>query len=94
MSKLLLNTGLVPLYDANGSPIEPGRIVLSDELGDDAAALEESGALVHVKPSELPEEEKHSLLSDAAREHASGNAARASGDDAGVKKSSSKGGQS
>lgn len=89
MTKLLLNTGLVPLYNKHGAPIPSGGIVLDEELDE---ATEESVVLVHVKPGDLPE--SHAHLSAAARKHLRGNADARSGDDAGVKQSTSKGGQS
>jgi len=91
MTKLMLNTGLVPLYTSTGAPVAPGGIVLDDEI-DDAAALQADGVLVHVKPSELPDDAEN--LSPAARDHASGNADARSGDDATVKTTTSKGGKS
>lgn len=81
MTKLLLNTATVPVYTDAGAPVAPGGIVLSDEM-EHHQLLEDDGVLVYVKPSELPEDLEH--LTDAAREHVSGNAESGSGDDASV----------
>jgi hypothetical protein len=95
MTKMLLNTGSVPLYTSEGAPIPPGGIVTDDELDDGHEALVEDGTLKYVRPAELDDQEDLSNLSAAAQEHASGNAERGSGDDASVKKeSTSKGGKS
>lgn len=93
MTRLLLNTGSTPLHTEAGEPIPPGGIVTNDELGPEYDGLEGEGVLVHVRPSELPEDEKHSLLSKAAREHLAGNADAKSSDDADVK-AAKKGSQS
>lgn len=96
MTKLLLNTGSL-LHDAEGRPVPPGQIVLSDEM-ETADELEAQGALVHVKPSDLPEDLGDALLSEAALEHAwrGRNAEASSGDDAPVSTSTRtrRGGQS
>lgn len=91
MTRLLLNTDSVPLYTESGAPIPPGGIVTSDELGPEHDG---SAVLVHVKPSELPQDPDASLLSQAAREHLAGNADAPVRDDAGVKANPSKGGKS
>jgi hypothetical protein len=91
VTKMLLNTGSTVLHTNTGAPVPPGGIVTDDEM-DAHEALMDDGVLVHVRPSELPDDAEN--LSDAAREHASGNAAPAVGDDAGVKQSPSKGGKS
>lgn len=101
MTKLLLNTGTL-LHDLDGRPVEPGGIVLDDELGPEAQALQDDGQLVYLTPASVPLEDA-TLLSAAAREHleewaaskAGGNAEPHSGDDAGVSKATtSKGGKS
>lgn len=93
MTKMLLNTGSVPLYDIKGAPIPPGAIVLDDELDPSHEALVDDGTLVYVRPSSLPEDVDH--VSAAAQEHASGNAEAAVRDDAAVQTTpKAKGGQS
>lgn len=89
MTKLLLNAALVTLYTASGAPIPPGGIVLDDEL---EAGWDET-TLLHVKPSELPEDLAH--LSQAASEHvATRNAEAASGDDSAVSTGTRRGARS
>lgn len=108
MTKLLLNTGLTPLYTAEGAPIASGDIVLDDEMDEGHEALFADGVLVYVRPGDVPEDAEH--LTDAARAHIDewraekaaakpngrrgGNAAAASGDDAGVTDSTTEGGSS
>lgn len=97
MSRLLLNTGSTPLYDRDGRPVVSGQIVHSDELADGHEALYEDGVLVYVRPADVPDT---AILSEGAKAHLAewaderGNAEPAVRDDAGVKKSTSKGGQS
>lgn len=55
MTKLLLNTGLTPLYTATGSPVPSGAIVLDDEMDDAHEALFAEGVLVYVRPGDVPE---------------------------------------
>lgn len=95
MTRLLLNTGSTPLHTLTGEPVPAGGIVTNDEMGPEYDGLEDEGVLVHVKPSELPEDEKQRVLSQAAREHLAGNAGAASSDDADVNtRSTRRGGQS
>lgn len=92
MTKLLLNTGPVPLHTASGAPIQPGGIVLDDELADDWDAA----VLAHVKPSELPEDLGQAVLSEAALEHVwrGRNADSGSGDDSTVSTGTRRGARS
>lgn len=109
MSKLLLNTGLNPLHDAQGAPVPSGAIVLSDELDEALAdALTDDGVLVAVKPSEVPEDATAHVspaalahIAEAAEARVAARAARRGGnggaqvrDDAGVSDSTNKGGNS
>lgn len=108
MTKLLLNTGLTPLYTATGSPVPSGAIVLDDEMDEAHEALFAEGVLVYVRPGDVPEDADH--LTPAARAHLDewdaeqaarkspkgrgGNAAPAVSDDAGVTDSTTEGGSS
>jgi hypothetical protein len=95
MTKLLLNVDLVTLHNAAGVAIPPGGCVLDTEMGEGVEAIIEDGALVHVKPSDLPEDLSDASLSEAALEHVwrGRNADAPSGDDASVK-ANPKGGKS
>lgn len=107
MTKLLLNAGSTPLYNAEGAPVAPGDVVLDDELAPDHEALLDDGTLVYVRPGDVPEDAEN--VSQGARGHLDewraerdaaktsrrrGNAAPAVSDDAGVTDSTEKGGQS
>lgn len=96
MTKLLLNAGSVPLYTTTGAPVAPGGVVLDDEMDEAHEALVDDGTLVYVRPGDLPDNLADANLSREARKHAEAgrNADAHSGDDASVKKSTSKGGQS
>lgn len=107
MTKLLLNAGSTPLYNAAGAPIAPGDVVLDDEMAPEHEALYDDGTLVYVRPGDVPEDAAN--ISQGARAHLDewraerdaskparrrGNAEAATSDDAGVTDSTEKGGQS
>lgn len=107
MTKLLLNAGSTPLYNAEGAPVAPGYVVLDDEMSPEHEALYDEGVLVYVRPGDVPEDAEN--ISPGARAHLDewrseqsekkggrrrGNAEAATSDDAGVTDSTEKGGQS
>lgn len=85
MSKLMINTGSIPLHTDTGAPIPSGWVCLSDEVDQDA----HGHVLQHVAPSDVPENLNDAGLTAAAREHLTElrarNAEAAAGDDADVK---------